>query len=61
MTDAYQRSGPLGNNLAATSGAKPPSLCGSITFDSQGRIVSVCPSLGRAAARRGSSTRTRSR
>ncbi len=45
MTDAYTRSGPLGNNLVATSGSLPPSLCGSLTFDSQGRIVSVCPSL----------------
>jgi hypothetical protein len=44
MTDAYARSGPLGNNLVTTSGATTPSLCGSITFDSKGRIVSVCPS-----------------
>ncbi len=45
MTDAYNRPGPLGNNLVATSGSLPPSLCGSLTFDSKGRIVSVCPSL----------------
>ena len=45
MTDAYQRSGPLGSNLQTGSGSLPPSLCGSITFDSKGRIVSVCPSL----------------
>ena len=45
MTDAYQRKGPLGNSLVATSEAKPPSLCGSIAFDSQGRLVSVCPSV----------------
>jgi hypothetical protein len=44
MTDAYQRSGPLGNNLTQASGSLPPSLCGSLTFDTQGRIVSVCPS-----------------
>ena len=44
MTDAYQRSGPLGKSLVTTSEAKPPSLCGSITFDSKGRIVTVCPS-----------------
>ena len=44
MTDAYQRSGPLGNNLVTNSGSNTPSLCGSITFDKQGRIVSVCPS-----------------
>jgi hypothetical protein len=46
MTDAYQRSGPLGNNLVTNSGANTPSLCGSITFDKQGRILSVCPSAG---------------
>jgi len=44
MTDAYQRSGPLGNGLQTSSGATAPSLCGSIAFDSQGRLVSVCPS-----------------
>jgi hypothetical protein len=44
MTDAYARSGPLGNNLVTSSGSNTPSLCGSITFDKQGRIVSVCPS-----------------
>jgi hypothetical protein len=46
MTDAYpDRSGPLGVNLQATSGAMPLGLCGSLTFDSHGRIVSVCPSF----------------
>jgi hypothetical protein len=46
MTDAYpDRSGPLGVDLQATSGAMPPALCGSLTFDSAGRIVSVCPSF----------------
>jgi hypothetical protein len=45
MSGAYRRSGPLGNDLQATSGALPPSLCGSIAFDSRGRIVTVCPSL----------------
>jgi hypothetical protein len=45
MTDAYQRSGPLGNNLQAGSGSLPPSLCGSLAFDQAGRLVSVCPSL----------------
>jgi hypothetical protein len=44
MTDAYRRPGPLGNNLVASSQANPPSLCGSIAFDSAGRLVSVCPS-----------------
>jgi hypothetical protein len=44
MTDAYQRSGPLGHNLIALSGSLPASLCGTQTFDTQGRILSVCPS-----------------
>jgi hypothetical protein len=46
MTDAYpDRPGPLGNSLVAASEAKPPALCGSIAFDSRGRLVSVCPSI----------------
>ncbi len=45
MTDAYQRRGPLGESLNATSGGMSPALCGSLTFDSRGRIVAVCPSL----------------
>ena len=49
MTDAYDIPGPLGSNLVATSEAKPASLCGSITFDTRGRIVSVCPSAGASA------------
>ncbi|QEC46520.1 hypothetical protein FSW04_02280 [Baekduia soli] len=44
MTDAYARTGPLGAGLQATSGAMPPALCGSLTFDAEGRIVSICPS-----------------
>jgi outer membrane protein assembly factor BamB len=44
MTDAYQRPGPLGVNLQTQSAAGPPSLCGSLAFDSAGHIVSVCPS-----------------
>jgi hypothetical protein len=46
MTDAYQIPGPLGSNLVASSEAKGASLCGSLTFDTRGRIVSVCPSAG---------------
>jgi hypothetical protein len=46
MTDAYQRRGPLGRSLIAASEGKPPSLCGSLTFDTRGRIVTVCPSIG---------------
>jgi hypothetical protein len=45
MTDAYARSGPLGHDLQASSGAMPAALCGSVAFDSHGRIVSVCPSI----------------
>jgi hypothetical protein len=43
MTDAYpSRPGPLGRDLQTSSGALPPALCGSLAFDSAGRIVSVC-------------------
>ena len=45
MTDSYNRSGPLGNNLQTSSYAYQSSLCGSIAFDSRGRIVTVCPSI----------------
>jgi hypothetical protein len=44
MTDAYRRSGPLGNSLVTQSEAHSPSLCGSLAFDQEGRLVSVCPS-----------------
>jgi hypothetical protein len=47
MTDSYAtRGGPLGRSLVATSEAKPPAVCGSLAFDSRGRIVGVCPSAG---------------
>ncbi len=45
MTDAYNRPGPLGKNLRASSSAMPAALCGSLTFDSARRILSVCPSI----------------
>jgi hypothetical protein len=45
MTDAYNRPGPLGNDTQSTSGAMAAALCGSVTFDTKGRIVSVCPSV----------------
>jgi hypothetical protein len=46
MTDAYpDRPGPLGKDLENTSGAMPLGLCGSLTFDSHERLLSVCPSL----------------
>jgi hypothetical protein len=45
MTDTYAVGGPLGD------GSEPSSLfsreCGSITFDSQGRIVTICVGLDR--------------
>jgi hypothetical protein len=45
QTDAYEVSGPLGN------GAKTSNFfvreCGSVTFDQQGRIVTVCVGLDR--------------
>jgi len=44
MTDVYSRPGPRGTNLQTQLGPYPPSLCGSVAFDSAGRIVSVCPS-----------------
>ena len=44
MTDAYARGGPTGTNPVTNSGTQPASLCGSLTFDKQGRIVTVCPS-----------------
>jgi hypothetical protein len=47
MTDAYPaRGGPVGNSPVGTSAAMPPGLCGSLAFDSRGRIVTVCPSIG---------------
>jgi hypothetical protein len=45
MTDAYRRRGPTGSHPVTGFGALPASLCGSLTFDSEGRIVTVCPSL----------------
>jgi hypothetical protein len=47
MTDAYRRSGPLQGPLTTLANTTlSVSLCGSLTFDSQGRIVTVCPSAG---------------
>jgi hypothetical protein len=46
MTDAYRRPGPIGRGMetASTFFARE---CGSVTFDSQGRIVTVCVGLDR--------------
>jgi hypothetical protein len=48
MTDAYRYAGPLGRSPETLSEAKPPAVCGSLTFDRRGRIVTVCPSLAAA-------------
>jgi hypothetical protein len=45
MTDAYNGPGPLGRDLQPASGAMSSALCGSLAFDSKGRILSVCPSI----------------
>ena len=44
MSDTYWKKGPLGNDPVTDSYAYTASLCGSLTFDSLGRIVTVCPS-----------------
>src|SRR5436190_1480180 len=44
MTDAYNRPGPLGSDLQATSEGMRPAVCGSIAFDTHWQLVSVCPS-----------------
>ena len=45
MTDAYPaRPGPLGRSPVTSSSAASPAVCGSLAFDTRGRIVSVCPS-----------------
>jgi len=45
MTDAYKRSGPLGSAPVTSSNAMQSAVCGSLTFDSAGRIITVCPSI----------------
>ena len=45
MSDTYRLPGPLGDG--STSSALFTRECGSITFDSQGRIVTVCVGLDR--------------
>jgi len=45
MTDVYRRPGPLGSSPTTNSYAYQSSLCGSLAFDSEGRIVTVCPSI----------------
>jgi hypothetical protein len=47
MTDTYRLSGPLGDGAEPSTLNTPPRECGSITFDSAGRIVTVCVGLDR--------------
>ncbi|HEX3294758.1 MAG TPA: hypothetical protein VHR38_13575 [Solirubrobacterales bacterium] len=47
MSDTYRVPGPLGDGPELTSLNAPPRECGSITFDSAGRIVTVCVGLDR--------------
>jgi hypothetical protein len=48
MTDVYARPGPTGRNLQTAFGPLAPSVCGSITFDRHGHLVTVCPSTASA-------------
>src|SRR5687767_13197273 len=41
QTDAYQRMGPLGKDMSVTSTFHVAD-CASVTFDSEGRIVTIC-------------------
>src|SRR5829696_5292456 len=52
MTDTYRIAGPRPGNLVTAFGPHAPSLCGSLTFDRRGRILSVCPSIGAAPTAR---------
>ena len=48
MTDTYWRSGPSGKSPVTMSNsfqADLPGLCASITFNSKGQIVTICPNL----------------
>lgn len=48
MTDAYHGKAPLGRDSTTFSSAMPVGICASITFDSRGRINTICPSRGAA-------------
>src|SRR4051794_32542535 len=47
MSDTYRLSGPLGDGAEPSAYFPPGHECGSITFDSAGRIVTVCVGLER--------------
>jgi hypothetical protein len=52
MTDTYRIAGPLGLAMERTSTYFPPgAVCGSVTFDRLGRILSVCVSTVRPTLR----------
>ena len=52
MTDTYRIRGPIGLNMQRTSTYFPPgAVCGSVTFDRFGRIVSICVSTLRPTLR----------
>ena len=50
MTDTNVTAGPLGRGVSVRS-ALLEGVCGSVTFDSKGRIVTVCVGLEGAKAR----------
>ena len=52
MTDSYRIAGPRPGSFTTSLGTYPASLCGSLTFDDRGRILSVCPSIGSAPTAR---------
>jgi len=52
MTDSYRIAGPRPGTFTTALGTYAPSLCGSLTFDSRGRILSVCPSVAAAPTAR---------
>src|SRR3954449_10085462 len=47
MSDTYRLPGPLGDGSEPSAYFPPGHECGSITFDSAGRIVTVCVGLER--------------
>ncbi|MGW2857106.1 hypothetical protein ACWDAZ_36135, partial [Streptomyces sp. NPDC001215] len=47
QTDTYTEAGPAGHDLSVRTRLQG-GLCGSVTFDSRGRLVTVCMAPGRA-------------
>lgn len=50
QTDSNRRTGPLGTGITTTSG-QYAGVCGSVTFDTRGRIVTVCVGVGAVTLR----------